>query len=62
MVWCNGCGVQVGKSIWKELLEGKQHELFIAPQMFPESVSADLLPPYRYGEHSHRHTHSDNNE
>lgn len=36
--------VQVGKKIWQEVLDGKNYELFIAPQKFSEDVEDNLLP------------------
>ena len=36
--------VQVGKKIWPDQLEGKKHELFIAPENFTETAATQ--PPY----------------
>ena len=37
--------VQVGKKVWREVLEGKDYELFIAPERFGDT--AKHQPPYR---------------
>jgi hypothetical protein len=36
--------VQVGKKVWREVLDGKDYELFIAPERFGDD--AELQPPY----------------
>ena len=36
--------VQVGKKVWREVLEGKKHQLFVAPQRFADVT--DILPTY----------------
>lgn len=37
--------VQVGKKVWKEVLEGKDYELFVAPERFGDTGLQQ--PPYR---------------
>lgn len=35
---------QVGKNVWKEVLAGKQYQLFKCPQFFSDSVPEELRP------------------